>query len=80
MVRLMVTGGGTGGHVYPALTTVREVRRVAAAQQPPADPDVVWIGTAVGLEARIAVEEDMRFRALVAGSCAGRALYDRSCS
>jgi UDP-N-acetylglucosamine--N-acetylmuramyl-(pentapeptide) pyrophosphoryl-undecaprenol N-acetylglucosamine transferase len=67
MVRLMVTGGGTGGHVYPALTTVRELRCVAASQAQPVGLDVVWVGTAHGLEARIAAEEGLRFRALVTG-------------
>lgn len=58
----MVAGGGTGGHVYPALTTVRELRRIG-----PADLDVVWVGVATGLEARIAAEEGIRFRTVVTG-------------
>ncbi|MFD8722464.1 glycosyltransferase [Streptomyces sp. NPDC059629] len=67
----MVTGGGTGGHVYPALTTVREARRIVGEDRAGPDRpelDVVWVGTATGLEARVAAaEEGVRFRALSTG-------------
>ena len=64
-LRLLVTGGGTGGHTYPALTTVGAVREQAAARG--IDLDVLWVGTASGLEARIAAEHDIPFRAIKAG-------------
>ncbi|MER5423559.1 UDP-N-acetylglucosamine--N-acetylmuramyl-(pentapeptide) pyrophosphoryl-undecaprenol N-acetylglucosamine transferase [Streptosporangium roseum] len=64
-LRMLVTGGGTGGHTYPALTTVAAVREQAAARG--LDLDVLWVGTATGLEARIAVEHGIPFRAIKAG-------------
>ncbi|WP_328708761.1 UDP-N-acetylglucosamine--N-acetylmuramyl-(pentapeptide) pyrophosphoryl-undecaprenol N-acetylglucosamine transferase [Microbispora hainanensis] len=64
-IRMLVTGGGTGGHTYPALTTISAVRRHAAAQG--RDLDVLWVGTADGLEARIAMEHHIPFRAISAG-------------
>ncbi|MEU4585428.1 glycosyltransferase, partial [Kitasatospora aureofaciens] len=54
-MRLIVTGGGTGGHTYPALTAVRALRsRLAEAG---GALDVLWIGTATGLEAKVTAAE-----------------------
>ncbi|WP_440071526.1 UDP-N-acetylglucosamine--N-acetylmuramyl-(pentapeptide) pyrophosphoryl-undecaprenol N-acetylglucosamine transferase [Streptosporangium sp. OZ121] len=64
-LRLLVTGGGTGGHTYPALTTVAALRDHAAARG--LDLDVLWVGTAAGLEARVAAEHGIPFRAITAG-------------
>ncbi len=45
-MRVMMAGGGTGGHVYPAVAILDELRR--------ADPtvEVVYVGTRRGVEAR----------------------------
>ncbi|MFF1378733.1 glycosyltransferase [Streptomyces sp. NPDC058308] len=64
--RLIVTGGGTGGHTYPGLTAVRTLQnRLTAAGRPPLD--VLWIGTADGLEARVAPEEGIAFAEVATG-------------
>lgn len=46
-MRLMVAGGGTGGHVFPGMALAEEV----VTRHP--DNDVVFVGTARGLEARV---------------------------
>ncbi len=64
-LRIIVTGGGTGGHTYPALTTIRTIRaRLAGTGQ---QPRFLWVGVATGLEARICREEDIPFRAITTG-------------
>lgn len=60
-LRLLITGGGTGGHTYPALTTLSAVQR----RQVP--HDVLWVGTASGLEARITTEHGIPFKAITTG-------------
>ncbi|MEU8435961.1 UDP-N-acetylglucosamine--N-acetylmuramyl-(pentapeptide) pyrophosphoryl-undecaprenol N-acetylglucosamine transferase [Streptomyces sp. NPDC029216] len=63
--RLLVTGGGTGGHTYPALTAIRTLQgRLAAAG---GTLDVLWIGTADGLEARVAPAEGIAFKTVATG-------------
>ncbi|MEV1142209.1 UDP-N-acetylglucosamine--N-acetylmuramyl-(pentapeptide) pyrophosphoryl-undecaprenol N-acetylglucosamine transferase [Micromonospora sp. NPDC049799] len=64
-IRVIVTGGGTGGHTYPALTTIRTLRaRLAAAGTA---PDILWVGVAHGLEAGVARQEGIPFTAITTG-------------
>lgn len=63
--RLLVSGGGTGGHTYPALTAARTLRaRLAAAGR---ELDVLWVGVAGGLEERVAEAEGIAFEAVATG-------------
>lgn len=45
--RIMVAGGGTGGHLFPGLAVVEELRRRVPGLQ------VKFVGTARGIEARV---------------------------
>ncbi|MGH3933708.1 MAG: UDP-N-acetylglucosamine--N-acetylmuramyl-(pentapeptide) pyrophosphoryl-undecaprenol N-acetylglucosamine transferase [Pseudonocardiaceae bacterium] len=63
--RLVATGGGTGGHTYPAITTIRTVRDLLA--EAGVELDVLYVGSATGLEARIAGQEGLDFAAIPTG-------------
>lgn len=64
-LRLIVTGGGTGGHTYPALTAVRTLRaRLAEAGR---GLDVLWVGAADSLEERVATGEGIAFTSVAVG-------------
>jgi UDP-N-acetylglucosamine--N-acetylmuramyl-(pentapeptide) pyrophosphoryl-undecaprenol N-acetylglucosamine transferase len=63
--RLVVTGGGTGGHTYPALTAVRTLQARLATEGRALE--TLWIGTADGLEARVAPAEGIPFTSVVTG-------------
>ncbi|MFC4518044.1 glycosyltransferase [Streptomyces ehimensis] len=63
--RLIVTGGGTGGHTYPALTAIRALQQRLAAEARALD--VLWIGTTDGLEARVAPAEGIAFATVATG-------------
>ncbi len=55
-MRLLIAGGGTGGHLYPG---------VAVAQEPPAHPrrhQVLFSGSTRGLEARVLPRLGLEFR------------------
>lgn len=64
-LRVIVTGGGTGGHTYPALTTIRTLRQRLA--EIGAAPERLWVGVAHGLEAGVARAEQVPFRAVTTG-------------
>jgi UDP-N-acetylglucosamine--N-acetylmuramyl-(pentapeptide) pyrophosphoryl-undecaprenol N-acetylglucosamine transferase len=62
-MRLIVAGGGTGGHVTPALATLAVLRERLTGQP----LDLLWIGTRDGVERRITGEQGIPFRAIQAG-------------
>jgi UDP-N-acetylglucosamine--N-acetylmuramyl-(pentapeptide) pyrophosphoryl-undecaprenol N-acetylglucosamine transferase len=57
-VRLVITGGGTGGHLFPALS----VRAALAARRPEAQ--VLFVGTAEGVESSVLPRLGHAFRGL----------------
>ena len=57
-MRLVVTGGGTGGHIYPALA-VAEVM-----QADPAVESVTYIGKTGGLESELVPQHGVAFRGI----------------
>ena len=62
-MRLAIAGGGTGGHVGPALATIEVLR-----ERLPRGPLVLlWIGTRDGVERRVADEHGIPFRAIQTG-------------
>jgi UDP-N-acetylglucosamine--N-acetylmuramyl-(pentapeptide) pyrophosphoryl-undecaprenol N-acetylglucosamine transferase len=57
-MRLLIAGGGTGGHIYPALAVARSLRARPEA------PDLAWLGGHRGLEAGIVRAAGIPFRRL----------------
>lgn len=54
-MRVIIAGGGTGGHIYPALTIAEELER----ENPGAE--LLYVGTRTGLEADIVPRAGLRF-------------------
>ena len=63
---ILITAGGTGGHVYPGLAVARALQ----AQDIP----VIWMGTPNGLEARIIPEADIDMVYLSVSGLRGKGL------
>ena len=60
-MRLLIAGGGTGGHIYPALAVARSLRE---RPDRPDAPDLVWLGGHRGLEADLVSDAGIRVRRL----------------
>ncbi len=54
-MRVVLTGGGTGGHIYPAVAIGREI-----SEREPGS-ELLYIGTSRGLEGRIVPEQGIAF-------------------
>ena len=59
MKRVILSGGGTGGHIYPAITIARELSKLD-------DVEFLFVGTPNGMESRIIPQEGFSFASLEA--------------
>ena len=57
-MRLMVSGGGTGGHIYPALALIKQVK------QSEPDSQILYVGTSKGLESKIVPDSGIDFKTI----------------
>jgi UDP-N-acetylglucosamine--N-acetylmuramyl-(pentapeptide) pyrophosphoryl-undecaprenol N-acetylglucosamine transferase len=58
-MRLLIAGGGTGGHIYPALAVATSLRRR------PDPPELAWVGGRRGLEGELVPPTGIPLRRLV---------------
>ena len=68
-MRVLVTGGGTGGHVYPALSVVDVL--LADPRWATERSDVAWVGSAGSIEERIIAQEGLEFHPVATGALRG---------
>lgn len=67
-IRILVTGGGTGGHVGPALAVIQTLQEMAAAEPGAAwKPVFRYVGSAAGIEAKLAREAGIDFVGVQSG-------------
>jgi len=60
-MKIVVSGGGSGGHIFPILATLEELRKLDA------DLDVLYIGQAGSMESNVAAAQGLNFAAIHAG-------------
>jgi UDP-N-acetylglucosamine--N-acetylmuramyl-(pentapeptide) pyrophosphoryl-undecaprenol N-acetylglucosamine transferase len=64
--KVLIMAGGTGGHIYPALTIARDLIAAGAS--------VEWLGTRQGLEARIIGNSDIPLHFISIGGLRGKGI------
>ena len=83
-MRLLVSGGGTGGHVYPALSVIDSMRSAHSGLSPMTKApvsdalacrderlDLLWVGSRGGIEAKMVKSAGVEFVGLAAGGVRG---------
>jgi UDP-N-acetylglucosamine--N-acetylmuramyl-(pentapeptide) pyrophosphoryl-undecaprenol N-acetylglucosamine transferase len=70
-LRVVVAGGGTGGHLYPGIAVAREL----VSRRP--DMKVSFAGTSAGIESRVVPREGFPLDLLRSGGLKGKTLVDR---
>ena len=61
---MILAGGGTGGHIYPALAVAEALRRLAGTERP---PELLYIGVRGRMDDAIVAGSDVPFAAVRAG-------------
>ncbi len=67
-MRLLIAGGGTGGHLYPGIAVARAWLRFGPEYR------VLFVGTARGIEARVLPREELPLETISAAGMIGRSL------
>ena len=57
-MRYLITGGGTGGHIYPALSIANELKKRHS------NAEILYVGTEKGLEAKLVPREGFEFKTI----------------
>lgn len=57
-MKYLITGGGTGGHIYPALAIANEIKNKEK------DAEILYVGTKEGLEAELVPREGFKFKTI----------------
>ena len=57
-MKYLITGGGTGGHIYPALAIAKEIKRKDK------NAEILYVGTEKGLESELVPKEGFQFRTI----------------
>jgi UDP-N-acetylglucosamine--N-acetylmuramyl-(pentapeptide) pyrophosphoryl-undecaprenol N-acetylglucosamine transferase len=71
-VRILIAGGGTGGHLYPGIALARELLRRDPATT------VTFVGTAQGIEARVVPREGFELDVIHVAGLKGKNRVERA--
>jgi UDP-N-acetylglucosamine--N-acetylmuramyl-(pentapeptide) pyrophosphoryl-undecaprenol N-acetylglucosamine transferase len=71
-LRVVIAGGGTGGHLYPGIAVAREI----LARAP--DSVVTFAGTALGIEARVVPREGFELDVIRSAGIKGKSVAARA--
>lgn len=71
IMRVIIAGGGTGGHLYPGIAVAEEFYRQDR------DADVLFVGTQQGIEARIVPKEGYKLETIPAGGIANKKIVSK---
>ncbi|MBI5051104.1 MAG: undecaprenyldiphospho-muramoylpentapeptide beta-N-acetylglucosaminyltransferase [Nitrospirae bacterium] len=68
-MKIVIAGGGTGGHLFPGIAVAKEVKKIQK------DAEVIFIGTAERIESRIVPREGFDIRLIRAEGIVGKNIF-----
>jgi UDP-N-acetylglucosamine--N-acetylmuramyl-(pentapeptide) pyrophosphoryl-undecaprenol N-acetylglucosamine transferase len=68
-VKVLICGGGTGGHIFPALAAVGSLRKLGLTEE-----DILWVGTSGQIEETLIPRAGLRLETIAAGPIVGVSL------
>lgn len=75
VLRVLLSGGGSGGHVFPAFAVADALRQLVDAEG--GSVEFRFAGTADGIESELAVEADLPYSTIAARALRGRNLLSK---
>lgn len=57
-MKYLISGGGTGGHIYPALAIANEIKKIDKSA------DILYVGTKTGLESELVPKAEINFKTI----------------
>ena len=76
-MRVVIAGGGTGGHLYPGVAVAREFL-VRPPRENAENVEISFAGTAKGIEARVIPREGFALDLIRSGGLKGKSMSDRA--
>lgn len=73
-MRVIIAGGGTGGHLFPGIAVAEELINKAISSQ----DDIVFVGTEHGIEARVIPKESYTLRFIRAQGFVGKSIIAKN--
>src|SRR6185436_7469183 len=64
-MKVIIAGGGTGGHLFPGIAVAREIQR----RRP--ESEILFVGAEQGIETRLVPQEGFALRTLSSGGLKG---------
>ncbi|MFZ3090978.1 MAG: undecaprenyldiphospho-muramoylpentapeptide beta-N-acetylglucosaminyltransferase [Nitrospirota bacterium] len=71
MKRIIIAGGGTGGHLYPGIAVAREMQKRYK------DIEILFVGTENGIEAKVLPKEGFKLRTIRIAGLIGKGLLKK---
>lgn len=71
-MKVVIAGGGTGGHLFPGLAIAEEFQRRSS------DTDITFVGTKEGIESRVLPKEGYPLLLITSSGIKGKSLPDRA--